>query len=72
VSAMQAAGCTLAVAVILLASTCTAYSSMVPESTLIEIADTLSAEVSCYIKQCPLQLLYTCLRGAARQKQDAS
>ena len=53
-SAVQAAGCILAIAAILLASTCTAYGSILPGSTSVAAAGATSAEVSCHIKQCSL------------------
>lgn len=43
-SAVQAAVCTMACAAILLASSCTAYGSMLPESMVADVADKASAE----------------------------
>ena len=61
----------LAIAGLMLASTCTVYGSTLPGSKIAEAAGTTPAEVSCS-KQCPVQLLRTCLRGAAHQTLNAS
>ena len=53
-SAVQATGSILAIAAIMLASTCTAYGSVLPESTSADAAGMTPAEVSCHIKQCSL------------------
>lgn len=48
---MQGSGCILAVAAIMLASTCTAYTGMQPDITGVELDQAMSAEVSCDIEK---------------------